>query len=65
MDEEQEQEMSDEAVALARLKTSVLQAAKDRDRLPQPLFWSLFHSELKKIKEKRCIKRALDELLSG
>ena len=56
-----------ERTAIARevssLQDTVLRLARDRERLPQPLFWSLFNSRLKDIKrhkeEQRAIKAAL------
>lgn len=54
---------SDIADELSELKRTILRFSQERDRLPQPLFWSLFHSriaEIKKIKN-RC--RELEELL--
>ena len=45
---------------LDRLKHATLNAIKRRERLPQPLFWSLFHAEVEDIKAKREKKR--DEL---
>lgn len=56
---------SDIADELSELKKTILRFSQERDRLPQPLFWSLFHSriaEIKKIKN-RC--RELEELLGN
>lgn len=39
------------------LKTSTLRAIARRERLPQPLFWSLFHTEVAGIKKRRNAKR--------
>jgi TATA-binding protein-associated factor Taf7 len=47
------------------LKTTILRLAKDRERLPQPLFWSLFNSRLKDIKRSKEIARMLDEVLGS
>lgn len=41
------------------LKETVLRLARDRERLPQPLFWSLFNSRLKDIKKHKELERAL------
>lgn len=46
-----------------RLKAASLKAARERERLPQPLFWSLFHSKLKDLKREKELKRLLDDLL--
>ena len=35
---------------LSRLRNSAMKAIRTRPRVPQPLFWSLLHSELKEIK---------------
>ena len=43
---------------LERLRGVTLQAISVRERLPQPLFWSLFHAELEDIKKKREKKRS-------
>lgn len=51
---------------LRRLKCSTWGVIEKRERLPQPLFWSLFHAEvrgIKKRKEKARLERAL--FLSG
>ncbi len=50
--------LSPVALRLARLKQSVLRATAARERLPQPLFWSLFHGELESLKESRREERA-------
>lgn len=42
---------------LSSLKSSTLRAISRRERLPQPLFWSLFHTEVNAIKERRKEKR--------
>lgn len=47
------------------LKTTILRLAKDRERLPQPLFWSLFNSRLKDIKRSKELARMLDEVLGS
>ena len=44
---------------LSSLKSSTLRAISRRERLPQPLFWSLFHTEVNAIKERRKEKRKL------
>jgi hypothetical protein len=47
------------------LRTTILRLAKDRDRLPQPLFWSLFNSRLKDIKRNKELSRLLNEVFNG
>lgn len=41
------------AERLDRLKRATLDVVNRRERLPQPLFWSLFHTEVDEIREKR------------
>ena len=54
---------SDVAEAVERLKHATVTAAQKRDRLPQPLFWSLFASEIEAIREKKAAKRIVHSLL--
>ena len=64
-DDNQPSERSVIAKEVSSLQDTVLRLARDRDRLPQPLFWSLFNSRLKDIKrhkeEARALKAALGE----
>lgn len=61
----------EEKSALSRriqeVKDATLNAAERRQgadkRLPQPLFWSLFHAELAEIKQQKAIRRLLDSVL--
>jgi len=41
------------AEKLSNLKSATLGVVSRRERLPQPLFWSLFHTELDSIKKRR------------
>ncbi|MFN8389668.1 MAG: hypothetical protein U0136_05205 [Bdellovibrionota bacterium] len=50
---------SDLSSKLDRLKSATLKVVHARERLPQPLFWSLFHAELDSIKRKRKKQREL------
>jgi hypothetical protein len=43
------------------LKDTVLRLAAERERLPQPLFWSLFNTRLSAIRKEKALKRAVDE----
>ncbi len=52
------------AVEIKRLRDATLDAARKREFLPQPLFWSLFHTELKRLKSEREQIRAIEEALS-
>jgi len=45
------------------LQNTVLRLARDRERLPQPLFWSLFNSRLRDIKKHKDLARLLKETL--
>lgn len=45
------------------LQKTVLRLARDRERLPQPLFWSLFNSRLRDIKKHKDLARLLKETL--
>ena len=50
-------EVSNLAAQVQALKNRVGQVIEDRSSLPVPLFWSLFHSEVDKIKEQRQAKQ--------
>lgn len=52
------------AAEIERLRVVSLETAKKRDFIPQPLFWSLFLSELDKVKREREQIRAIEEALS-
>jgi len=54
---------SELAKEISRLKESVIRAAESRDRLPQPLFWSLFSERVKEIRSAKQLKRAIDDVL--
>ena len=62
---EVEVERSRLAEEIDDLKTTILRLAKDRDRLPQPLFWSLFNSRLKDIKRNKELSRLVNEVFNG
>ena len=66
-EDDQPTERSVIAKEVSSLQETVLRLARDRERLPQPLFWSLFNSRLKDIKrnkeEARALKAALGETL--
>lgn len=48
---------SEIASRIQKLKDSSLAVIQRRERVPQPLFWSLFHLELKEVREMRKQKR--------
>jgi hypothetical protein len=62
---EVEVERSRLAEEIDDLRTTILRLAKDRDRLPQPLFWSLFNSRLKEIKRNKELSRLVSEVFNG
>ena len=53
------------ALEIERLKKATIEAAAKRDQLPQPLFWSLFHSSLKEIRKAKEEERVLSQLLES
>lgn len=56
-------ERSAVAREIAELQETILRLARDRERLPQPLFWSLFNSRLEDIKRHKESERALKSAL--
>jgi len=42
---------------LDRLKRASIDALSKRETVPQPLFWSLFHSELAQLKRRKHLER--------
>ena len=50
---------------LARLKAATESAAAKRERLPQPLFWSLFRSQIEELRKDKERARMLREALEG
>ena len=67
--DEDEKDLKVERSALAEdindLRSTILRLARDRERLPQPLLWSLFTSRLKSIKREKELSRLLQETLGG
>lgn len=51
------------AERVRRLREATVRAATARERLPQPLFWSLFRSEIDAIKKRKAQKRAVSAAL--
>lgn len=51
------------AEKLKRIQRVTVDAFDRRGRVPQPLFWSLFHSEIKQLRKEKELKRVLDEIL--
>ena len=53
------------AKRISRLKNASLSAIGKRERLAQPLFWSLFQSEIEEIRKKKSEERLLRKILLG
>jgi hypothetical protein len=51
------------AKEIEALQETVLRFARDRERLPQPLFWSLFNSRINDIKRNKELSRLLKDVL--
>ena len=51
------------AKEIESLQSTILRFANERERLPQPLFWSLFNSRIKEIKERKEVDRLCKEAL--
>ncbi|MEY4701671.1 MAG: hypothetical protein RL326_1858 [Pseudomonadota bacterium] len=66
-EDDTERDLAPERSAIARevedLQKTVLRLARDRERLPQPLFWSLFNTRLRDIKKHKDLARLLKETL--
>lgn len=58
-------ERSAVAKDIESLQKTVLRLAEEREVLPQPLFWSLFHTRLESIRKHKNIERTLRECLDG
>jgi hypothetical protein len=52
-----EPRVSEIAKDLAQLKDTVISVTKRRDELPREMFWSLFHSEISSIRQRKHKKR--------
>lgn len=48
------------ASEISRLKAVTFEAVAKRERVPQPMFWSLFHSKIKDLQAKKRARRLLD-----
>ena len=58
-------ERSPIAEAVSRLKDASFDAAKRREKLPQPLFWSLFNIQISEIRRKKEIQRAFSDIFDS
>ncbi|RIL12548.1 MAG: hypothetical protein DCC75_00170 [Proteobacteria bacterium] len=62
---EQDPELSETAREIRELLQISADAAQRRARLPQPLFWSLFHSRINDIKRRKRAQRLLGDIFGG
>jgi hypothetical protein len=60
-----EKDISFVAKEINRLKIATIEASKERERLPQPLFWSLFHSALADVRAAKERDRLINDLLES
>jgi TATA-binding protein-associated factor Taf7 len=67
-DESNEQcatERSALAEDLANLKNTITRLVENRERLPQPMFWSLFNARINDIKKQKELERVVNLSLTG
>lgn len=50
---------------IERLRKAVIEASSSRERLPQPLFWSLFHTQLDTVRKAKKLRRDLKDILES
>lgn len=58
-------ERSAVAQDLADLKSTITRLVEDRERLPQPMFWSLFNARINDIKKQKELERVINLSLTG
>ena len=58
-------ERSAVAEDLADLKSTVTKLVEARERLPQPMFWSLFNARINDIKKHKELERLLNSTFTG
>lgn len=56
-------EKSHTAKEIEDLQDRIVRLASNRERLPQPLFWSLFTSRINEIKKNKELARLLNDVL--
>ncbi len=56
-------EKSAVALDIEKLQSTVKRLATEREVLPQPLFWSLFHTRLNAIRKQKEISRVVEDAL--
>lgn len=54
---------SEIAKEICKLQKAVRSSIDKRERLPQPMFWSLLFSRLQDIKRQQKLKRSIEEIL--
>jgi len=64
-DQEEPKGRSEVALEIERLKRASFKTAATREKIPQPLFWSLFGHALRSIRGRKERERAMRELLYG
>ncbi len=62
---ELESEREKVSLRLGRLRDATISVVRRRERVPQPLFWSLFHAEVSEIKKRKEREREAREKLLG
>ena len=53
------------ASEIDRLKRATCDITSRRERVPQPMFWSLFHDQLNALKERKRLERVIEAALGG
>lgn len=56
-------ELSPIAREIARVHKLTIESAEKRERLPQPLFWSLFHARIAAVRRDKELARLLTSIL--
>ena len=53
------------AQVISELKKAAFRATDERQRLPQPMFWSVFNLRINEIRNKKKLQRFVRETLDG
>jgi len=53
------------ASSLSKLKQKSFSVAATRERIPQPLFWSVFHCEIKEARRRKARHRKMAKSIFG
>lgn len=59
---EEEMKRSSLAAEIKEIAATVDRLSAERERLPQPLFWSLFHARMSKVRREKDIQRTLEKI---